>query len=93
MLRRMGDSCLVTRLHETICGIGTISFLTEFCAGGTIAEKVEREGPLPSSIAAKVLATLAEFAELCIAKGAVLPHRPHQCCVAKYRNGICIVLC
>ena len=93
MLSQVGDSRLVTRLQETIRWMGTVNFLTDFCAGGSLAEKVQREGPLPSSAAAKILTTLAEFAELCIHKGRVLPRCPQQFGIAKYRTGIDIVAC
>ena len=58
----------VTKLHEAFTEQDNLHILTELCAGGTLADKVAEEGPLPKATAAKFLEALANFANDCAAK-------------------------
>ena len=69
MLREMSDCEHVTKLHEAFTEGDNLNILTELCAGGTLADKIDREGPLPTATAAKFLEALANFANDCIRKG------------------------
>lgn len=70
MLQEMADCKHVTKLHEAFTEGDNLNMLTELCAGGTLADKVDREGPLPTATAAKFLEALANFANDCAHKGA-----------------------
>lgn len=72
MLRRMAGYQHVTKLREAFTRADSLYILTELCVGGTLADKVDREGPLPKGTAAKFLQTLAEFANDCLREGIVL---------------------
>ena len=69
MLRDMADCEHLTKLHEAFKDGDNLNILTELCAWGTLADKVDRDGPLPTATAAKFLEALANFANDCIQKG------------------------
>ncbi|KAL3141030.1 Cpk34p [Trebouxia sp. C0010 RCD-2024] len=59
----------VVKLWETIKSPTQVHLLMEFCAGGDLLDRIVREGRLPSSTAAKILQSTAEFANDCLATG------------------------
>lgn len=65
----MDDCQHVTKLHEAFVQGDNLHILTELCAGGTLADKVKKEGPLPKANAARFLEALANFALDCIHQG------------------------
>lgn len=65
----MADCQHVTKLHEAFTEQDDLHILTELCAGGTLADKVAMEGPLPKATAAKFLEALAHFANDCAKQG------------------------
>ena len=69
MLRDMADCEHITKLYEAFAEGDNLNILTELCTGGTLANKFERNGPLPTATAAKFLKALANFANDCIHKG------------------------
>ena len=66
----MADCEHITKLHEAFTEINNFNILTELCAGGTLADKFDKDGPLPTATAAKFLKALANFANDCIHEGA-----------------------
>lgn len=72
MLQAMSEYTNVTTLHDSFWVADTLYILLELCAGGTLADKVKAEGPLPRGTAARFLETLANFANDCLNQGTLL---------------------
>ena len=70
MLRDKADCENIAKLHKAFTEGNNLNILTELCAGGTLADKVDRDGPLPTATAAKFSKALANFANDCRHKGA-----------------------
>lgn len=72
MLDSMSAYQHVTRLHEAFWVADTLYMCIELCAGGTLADKIETDGPIPKGTAARFLTTLADFANHCLYEGTLL---------------------
>ena len=70
----MDDCQHVTTLHEAFEQGDNLHILTELCAGGTLADKVKKEGPLPKATAARFLEALANFVNDCTHRGTEFWH-------------------
>lgn len=71
MLRQMAWSKHVVKLHETITSPTRVYLMMEYCVGGDLFERIVREGRLPRSAAARILKSMAEFANDCLSTGTV----------------------
>ncbi len=72
MLQTMSKYTNVTTLQDSFWVTDMLYILIELCTGGTLADKVKAEGPLPGGTAARFLETLANFANDCLNKGTLL---------------------
>lgn len=72
MLQIMSEYTNVITLHDSFWVADTLYILTELCTGGTLADKVKTEGPLPRGTAARFLEVLANFANDCLDQGILL---------------------
>ena len=62
----------VIRLHDSFWVADTLYICTELCAGGTLADRIEADGPMAKGTAARFLKTLADFANDCLYEGTLL---------------------
>ncbi|KAL3141019.1 Cpk34p [Trebouxia sp. C0010 RCD-2024] len=69
MLQQMAWSKHAVKLQETIKTPTHVHLIMEYCAGGDLFERIVREGRLPSSAAARILKSMAEFANDCLSTG------------------------
>ena len=69
MLQRMAWSKHVVKLNFTIEVADQVCLFMEYCPGGDLFDRIDRDGPLPRSTSNKILQSLAEFANDCLSAG------------------------
>ena len=72
MLESMCAYQHVTRLHDSFWVADTLYICTDLCAGGTLADRIEADGPMTKGTAARFLKTLADFANDCLYEGTLM---------------------